>query len=95
MALAQFGNRLLDERAPWRQIREDRDECAATIYGLLTLINGIKILMTPFLPFTSQRLHELLGYQDSLVSRGWQIERLIPGTPLPEPTPLFTKLDAE
>jgi len=95
MALAQYGNRLLDERAPWRQIREDREACAATIYGLLTLINGLKVLMAPFLPFTTERLHGLLGYEDTLAEHGWRIERLAPGTPLQDPVPLFAKLDAD
>jgi len=94
MALAQYGNRLLDERAPWRQIREDREATAATMYGLLTLINALKVLMSPFLPFTSERLHQLLGYEDKLAAHGWRIERLTPGTALPEPTPLFVKLEA-
>lgn len=95
MGLAQYGNRLLDERAPWRQIKTDREACADTIYGLLNLINAIKILSYPFLPFSAEKLHALLGYTDSLSARGWNIERLSPGTPLPEPIPLFTKLETE
>jgi methionyl-tRNA synthetase len=95
MGLAQYGNRLLDERAPWRQIRADREACADTIYGLLNLINAIKVLSYPFLPFSAEKLHGLLGYADTLVSHGWNMERLAPGTPLPEPGPLFTKLEAE
>ena len=93
MALAQYGNRLLDERAPWRQIREDKAEAAATIYGLLTLINALKTLTYSFLPFSAERLHGLLGYEDSLLSHGWQVERLTAGTALLTPTPLFVKLD--
>ncbi len=95
MGLAQYGNRLLDERAPWRQIKTDRAAAADTIYGLLNLINAIKVLSYPFLPFSAEKLHALLGYQDSLLAHGWNIERLTPGTPLPEPTPLFTKLETE
>jgi len=95
MALAQFGNRLLDERAPWRQIRTDRAATADTIYGLLNLINGLKVLTYPFLPFSATKLHGLLGYTDDLLSHGWQLERLAPGTALPDPTPLFVKLDPE
>ncbi|MEA2640342.1 MAG: methionyl-tRNA synthetase, partial [Chloroflexota bacterium] len=95
MALAQFGNRLLDERAPWRQIRTDREATAATIYGLLTLINGIKVLTYPFLPFSSEKLHGLLGYEDELLAHGFRLERLVAGTRLPDPTPLFTKLERE
>ncbi|MBM2809291.1 MAG: metG [Chloroflexi bacterium] len=93
MALAQYGNRLLDERAPWRQIREDREATAATIYGLLTLINALKVLTYAFLPFSAQKLHGLLGYQDELLGHGWVVERLVAGTPLPTPLPLFAKLD--
>jgi methionyl-tRNA synthetase len=93
MSLAQYGNRLLDERAPWRQIREDREGCAATILGVLTLINGLKTLSYPFLPFSAQKLHHMLGYQDDLLGHGWRVERLAPGTALPAPTPLFTKIE--
>jgi methionyl-tRNA synthetase len=95
MALAQYGNRLLDERAPWRQIKEDRAATAETIYGLLTLINAMKVLTYPFLPFSAEKLHGLLGYEDGLLSHGWTVERLTPGTLLPTPAPLFTKLDPD
>jgi methionyl-tRNA synthetase len=95
MALAQYGNRLLDERAPWRQIRDNREECAATIAGLLNLINGLKTLTYPFLPFSAERLHTLLGYPDELPGHGWKPERLAAGTLLPAPQPLFTKLEVE
>lgn len=95
MALAQYGNRLLDERAPWRQIREDRSATAETILGLLNLINGLKILTYPFVPFSAERLHRMLGYTDDLLPHGWRLERLPPGQPLGEPVPLFAKLEAE
>jgi len=95
MGLAQFGNRLLDELAPWRQIRSDKEACAATIYGLLTLINGIKVLTYPFLPFSSEKLHRMLGYEDEILDHGYRLERLQAGVTLPEPRPLFTKLERE
>ncbi|MPZ15141.1 MAG: methionine--tRNA ligase [Chloroflexi bacterium] len=94
MALAQYGNRLLDERAPWREIHEDREAAAETMYGLLNLINGLKTLTYPFLPFSAETLHGLLGYTDTLLEHGWKLERLPPGTPLPMPTPLFAKIEA-
>ncbi len=93
MALAQFGNRYFDEQAPWRQVKEDREAAARTIGTLLNLINALKVLFAPFLPFTSARLHELLGYADSLEARGWRWEAVPPGQTLPKPTPLFTKIE--
>ena len=93
MALAQFGNRFFDERAPWRQIRDDRQACADTFGSLLFLINSLKVLFYPFLPFTSQRLHALLGFVDQLQDHGWRASQVPAGQALPKPTPLFVKLE--
>src|SRR3954471_1883364 len=93
MALAQFGNRFFDERAPWRQVKEDRAACAATLASLLYLIDGLKVLFAPYLPHSSARLHALLGYADDLAAQGWQVRVPLAGQALPVPKPLFTKLD--
>jgi methionyl-tRNA synthetase len=93
LALARFGNEWFDRRAPWRQVREDRAAADATMGSLLDLINAAKMLFAPFLPHTSARLHELLGYTDALESGGWRIEPVPGGRKLPAPTPLFRKLE--
>ncbi len=93
MALAQFGNRYFDERAPWRQVKEDRAACATTLVNLLYLLDGLKVLFAPYLPHSSARLHALLGYTDALEAHGWQAQPLPAGRPLPKPTPLFVKLE--
>jgi methionyl-tRNA synthetase len=94
MALAHVGNRYFDERAPWRQVKEDRQACADTLGTLLYLINGLKVLFYPFLPHTSRKLHELLGYSDTLEAHGWGGGPVAAGQALPRPTPLFAKLEA-
>jgi methionyl-tRNA synthetase len=93
MALAQFGNRFFDERAPWRQVKENRAACAETLLDLLYVIDGLKVLFAPFLPFSSARLHALLGYEGELASQGWRAQLPPPGQALPPPKPLFVKLD--
>jgi len=69
MALAREVNRYLDEKAPWFQIKKDRAAAARTVYTALRAIDSLKILYTPFLPFSSQALHEMLGYDGSLFGR--------------------------
>jgi methionyl-tRNA synthetase len=69
MALAREGNRYLDEKAPWFQIKADRAAAATTIYTALRAIDSLKVLFTPFLPFSSQALHETLGYEGNLLGR--------------------------
>jgi len=69
MALAREVNRYLDEKAPWLQIKEDRTAAATSVYTALRAIDSLKVLFTPFLPFSSQALHEMLGYEGSLFGR--------------------------
>jgi methionyl-tRNA synthetase len=93
LALARVGNRYFDEKAPWKMVKEDREATGQTIGTLLNLINALKVLFAPFLPFTSEKLHGLLGYDDALQARGWQAEPLPVGQALPQPSPLFVKFD--
>jgi len=69
MALARGANRYLDEKAPWFQIKKDRAAAATTVYTALRAIDSLKVLFTPFLPFSSQALHEMLGYEGSIFGR--------------------------
>jgi methionyl-tRNA synthetase len=69
MAVAREVNRYLDDKAPWLQIKQDRAAAATSVYVALRAIDSLKVLFTPFLPFSSQALHEMLGYGDSLFGR--------------------------
>jgi methionyl-tRNA synthetase len=93
MALAQEANRYLDEKEPWKRIKEDRDDAATSLYVALTVISHLKTIFAPFLPFTSQRLHGMLGFDGSLEDGGWSVSEVQPGQRLVAPEPLFTKLD--
>ena len=60
--LASEVNRYLDQAAPWFEIKTDKAAAATTIYTALRAIDSLKILLSPFLPFTSERLNAYLGY---------------------------------
>jgi methionyl-tRNA synthetase len=62
MSLARDANQYLSDQAPWAKLEADRVRAGTILYTALRAIDGLKILLTPFLPFSSQRLHELLGY---------------------------------
>jgi methionyl-tRNA synthetase len=66
MRLASEVNRYLDQTAPWTAIKTDRQAAARAIYTALRAIDSLKILLSPFLPFTSQRLHGFFGYEGQL-----------------------------
>ena len=61
MAVAREVNRYLDEQAPWFQIKQDRAAAARSVYVALRAIDSLKTLTNPFLPFSSQKLHETAG----------------------------------
>jgi methionyl-tRNA synthetase len=69
MDLAREANRYLEEKGPWFQIKEDREAAGTTIYVALRTIDALKVLFAPFLPFSSERLHRYLGYDDKLFGR--------------------------
>jgi len=63
MRLSSLGNQYVDHQAPWAVIKEDRERAATILYVALRIVDSLKVLFTPFLPFSSQKLHELLGYE--------------------------------
>ncbi len=73
MALAREVNKYLDESAPWFEIKQDRSRTGTIMYVTLRAIDSLKVLFAPFLPFSSQRLHVMLGYSGGLL--GEQIVR--------------------
>ena len=97
--LAQGANRYLDAKAPWRAIREDRADAANTLNVSIRVINCLKVALAPFLPFSSQKVHEFLGFDGAVEQEAWDFEFLAGaikgGTALRQPSPLYTKLDPE
>jgi methionyl-tRNA synthetase len=121
MRLASLVNQYLNEQEPWSTIKTEPERAATVLYVCLRCIDNLKILLTPFLPSSSQKLHELLGYRGFVAgplefrdeteddgsahtiltgdyegwSGRWEPSELPPGQALPEPSPLFTKLDPD
>jgi methionyl-tRNA synthetase len=93
MSLAQETNRYLDDKSPWKTIKQDRPAAATSLYTAIGVISELKTILYPFLPFSSQKLHEYLGFKGKVEEYGWQRKLPPPGQKLPSPQPLFTKLD--
>ncbi len=66
MELAHSANRYLNEKAPWTQIKTEPAAAGTTIYVALQVIDRLKVLLNPFLPFTTQQLHGYLGYEGDI-----------------------------
>jgi methionyl-tRNA synthetase len=66
MKLATAVNQYLDQTSPWSEVKKDKAEAAKTIYTALRAIDSLKVMFAPFLPFTSEKLHNFLGYDGPL-----------------------------
>jgi len=93
MSLAQEANRYLDAKAPWKTIKGDRDSASMAISTALGVICCLKTVLYPFLPFSSEKLHRLLGYEGFVEEGGWTFSVPPAGQRLASPEPLFAKLD--
>lgn len=93
MGLAQDGNRYVDEKAPWKAYKTDPGAAGTSLYVVLVVLSGLKTMLYPFLPFSSRKLHAMLGFENVLEGSGWTLQRPEPGKKIPEPVALFVKLD--
>ena len=66
MRLASLVNQYTSDQAPWALIETDRERAGTVLYVSLRAIENLKTMFTPFLPFSSQALHELLGNEGTI-----------------------------
>ncbi|GAC1676663.1 MAG: methionine--tRNA ligase [Candidatus Dormibacteraceae bacterium] len=57
-------NVYLGTEQPWHVIKTDRARAGTVLYVALRCVDNLKTMLTPFLPFSSQKLHRMLGYDD-------------------------------
>jgi methionyl-tRNA synthetase len=62
MRLASQVNQYLSDQAPWALVKTDPARAGTVLYVSLRAVDSLKTIFTPFLPHTSQVVHELLGY---------------------------------
>ena len=53
-------NKYLADTTPWK-LKEDRDRMATVLHVALQAVDDCKTMLAPFLPFSAQKVHELLG----------------------------------
>jgi methionyl-tRNA synthetase len=66
LRLASELNKYQHTTAFWNEVKVDRANAAKSIYTSLRVIDSLKVLFAPFLPFSSERLNAYLGYDQPL-----------------------------
>jgi methionyl-tRNA synthetase len=60
MRVVAEANKYLSEQAPWK-MKEDLDRMGTVLHVALQAVSDCNTLLTPFLPHSAQKVHELLG----------------------------------
>jgi methionyl-tRNA synthetase len=99
-SLISAANKYIEDSAPWMLAREGKRERLATV--MLNLVEAISkgaIMLSPFIPDSSQRIWDVLGLEGKPEDIRWdenlEVASLLPGISVTKTGPLFPRLDME
>lgn len=111
MNVARLGNKYLADEEPWKTIKTDEERTKTVMYVALQIASALAVLSEPFLPFTSEKLKNMLAFggfdssqppKDRTLSgvEGWndvssKSELLKPGHKINKAELLFSKIEDE
>ena len=61
MNLARLGNKYLADEEPWKTIKTDEARTKTVMFVALQIASALSVLSEPFLPFTSNKLKDILN----------------------------------
>ncbi|MCG2460155.1 methionine--tRNA ligase [Flavobacteriaceae bacterium F89] len=72
MNLARLGNKYLADEEPWKVIKQDEDRVRTIMFTALQIASALAILCEPFLPFTSDKLKQILNLSSTSPNNRWE-----------------------
>ncbi|MFQ5909766.1 MAG: methionine--tRNA ligase [Thermoplasmata archaeon] len=95
MSLSRFGNQFFDAVGPWTLVKVDKEACGTSLHIALRIVKALCILNAPFIPFSSARLWNMLGYESDVHGQSWEevLNDIEAGQKIGKPSPLFVKME--
>jgi len=93
MNLARMGNKYLADQEPWKLIKTDPQRVESIMFTALQIAAGLTILGEPLLPFTAQKMKDMLNFNASWDQVESDDDLLSPGHILKKPQLLFEKIE--
>ncbi len=87
-AFVRSANKFFDNRQPWNTRTRDKKACDDTLYQCVQIIANLAVLLSPFLPFSSEKVCKWLGINSS-----WKKQSVSAGYLLPQVEILFQRID--
>ena len=91
--LSTLGNQYFDGKKPWATRKNDEEETARTLYTCTLLVKSLSVLMEPFLPFSAEKIRNMLGIEGKLSWEDAKSPEIPSGAPLGELEILYRKLE--
>ncbi|MFH1612087.1 MAG: methionine--tRNA ligase [bacterium] len=91
--IAEEGNRYIDQKSPWTTIKTDKKRTQTTINVCLQVIYNLRVLINPFLPFSSQKISELFNVEKDNFQ--WDFQNIPDKAKLQKSIPLYQKIEDE
>lgn len=105
LTLIRMGNKFIDEQAPWSLYKQGKLELVEQIlYTVLEAVRLAAYLLSPITPTLSTKVYEQLGFSVNVSNQGLSYDSisfttharwgaLPPGQPIPDPQPVFPRLE--
>ena len=96
--LASEGNKYFQSEKPWETRKTDPTRCATTLNVSANMVKALSVLISPFLPFASERLWSQLGLAGDIHAqtiRGLDTLTVKAGHRVSSVEPLFTKIEVK
>lgn len=84
----RYGNKFFDTEQPWITRTADKKACENTLYQCVQIIANLAVLLSPFLPFSSEKVCKWLS-----INNKWEKQSVPAGYSLPEVEILFQRID--
>jgi methionyl-tRNA synthetase len=95
MDLARLGNKYLAETEPWKVIKSDPDRVKTILNISLQIAANLSLVLDPFLPFSMERLREMLRFGETSWDRIGSGALLPSGHEIGKASLLFEKIEDE
>ena len=93
MELARVGNKYLADTEPWKLIKEDKSRVETILNIALQISANLSILCEPFLPFTANKLREILSTEKKTWTDAGSVTLLPDEHQLNKASLLFEKIE--
>lgn len=93
MNLARIGNKYLADNEPWKVFSTNPKRVQTVLNISLQICANLSVLMSPFMPFTAEKLCSLLNIAHLNWDAAGKVDMLREGHQLGEPVMLFEKME--